>query len=172
LFDIFEPKMSDDEPTFETTDAGASVTYPMQAGAIKKGGHVMLKAKPCKVVEYSTSKTGKHGHAKAHIVGLDIFTNKKYEDVCPTSHNMDVPVVKRQEYQLIGVTEDGYVTLLTDGGDTKEDLKLPTDSEGNMDDVAKQIREMFEDGKQTLVTVLSACGLDKIVSAKELNPES
>jgi len=164
--------MSDEDPTFETTDAGASVTYPMQAGAIKKNGHVMLKQKPCKVVEYSTSKTGKHGHAKAHIVGLDIFTNKKYEDVCPTSHNMDIPVVKRQEYQLIGVSEDGYVTLLMDSGETKDDLKLPTDSEGANDDVAKQIKELFEEGKQTLVTVLSACGQDKIVSAKELNAES
>jgi len=164
--------MSDDEPTFETADSQASATYPMQAGAIKKNGHVMLKGKPCKVVECSTSKTGKHGHAKAHIVGLDIFTNKKYEDVCPTSHNMDVPVVKRQEYQLIGVTEDGFVTLLTDGGDTKEDLKLPTDSEGGRDEVAKQIKDMFDEGRQTLVTVLSACGQDKIVSAKELNAES
>ena len=38
----------------------------------------MLKGFPCKVIEYITSKTGKHGHAKAKITGLDIFTGKKY----------------------------------------------------------------------------------------------
>uniref|UniRef100_A0A8C9H534 Eukaryotic translation initiation factor 5A n=1 Tax=Piliocolobus tephrosceles TaxID=591936 RepID=A0A8C9H534_9PRIM len=97
--------MSDHE-TYDNIDAGASQTYPVQAGAIKKNGHVMLKEHPCKVVDYSTSKTGKHGHAKAHIVGIDIFTGRKYEDICPTSHNMNVPVVKRTELQLIDITED------------------------------------------------------------------
>merc|ERR1719310_118997 len=103
----------DDGPTFEATDSGASKTYPMQAGEIRKGSHVMIKGKPCKVAEVTTSKTGKHGHAKAHIVGLDIFTSKKYEDLCPTSHNVEVPFVKRTELQcLIADGDTGEVSLL------------------------------------------------------------
>lgn len=160
--------MSDTEDlTFEGGDAGASHTIPMQAGAIKKNGHVMLKSKPCKVVDYSTSKTGKHGHAKAHIVGLDIFTGKKYEDICPTSHNMEVPVVKRVEFQLIDITEDGFVSLWADNG-LKDDLKVPTDLEGQTDDVGKQMKDMFNQGKQLLVTVLAACGNEKVVGVKEI----
>ncbi|VWU53187.1 eukaryotic translation initiation factor 5A, putative, partial [Hepatocystis sp. ex Piliocolobus tephrosceles] len=130
---------------------------------------VMLKEHPCKVVDYSTSKTGKHGHAKAHIVGIDIFTGRKYEDICPTSHNMNVPVVKRTELQLIDITEDGFVSLLNDNGETKDDLSLPKDTEGNFDDVAKQIRNLFDNGKSVLVSVLSACGQEKIIAAKELS---
>ncbi len=44
------------------------------------------------ITEYSTSKTGKHGHAKAKMVALDIFTGKRLEDANPTSHNMQAPV--------------------------------------------------------------------------------
>ena len=43
--------MSDsEEHHFESkADAGASKTYPMQAGAIRKGGHIVIKNRPCKV---------------------------------------------------------------------------------------------------------------------------
>merc|ERR1719216_36644 len=107
----------DEEPTFEGADGGASDVYPTQAGEIRKGSHIMIKGHPCKVAELSTSKTGKHGHAKAHIVALDIFTSKKYEDLCPTSHNVEVPFVKRTEYQCLSADPNtGEVSLLTESG--------------------------------------------------------
>ena len=55
----------------------------------------MLKGHPCKVTDYSTAKPGKHGSAKATIVGNDIFTNKKHEDSCPTGANMRCPIVNK-----------------------------------------------------------------------------
>ncbi len=81
-------------------DAGASLTYPAQCSSLRKGGHVMIKEHPCKIVEMSTSKTGKHGHAKVHLIGIDIYTQKKYEDICPSTHNMNVPKVKRTDFQV------------------------------------------------------------------------
>ena len=35
---------------------------------------MMIKGHPCKVVDVSHAKPGKHGAAKANIVGIDIFT--------------------------------------------------------------------------------------------------
>ena len=84
--------MSDDEGAFniETTDSGASATQSVEAGQIRAGGYIMIKGKPCKVVDVSTSKTGKHGHAKCNFVAIDIFTGKKLEDIVPSTHGTHV----------------------------------------------------------------------------------
>eukprot|EP01083_Nonionella_stella_P003459 9932_1 len=130
--------MADEEHTFETADAGASLTFPMQCSALRKNGHVVIKGRPCKIVDMSTSKTGKHGHAKVNLVAIDIFTGKKYEDLSPSTHNMDVPNITRQEYQLIDI-DDGYLNLMTQDGSTKDDVKLP---EG---DLGEKIQEEFDE---------------------------
>merc|ERR1711951_31317 len=111
---------------FASADAGASETFPMQCSALRKNGFVMIKGRPCKIVEMSTSKTGKHGHAKVHLVALDIFTGRKHEDICPSTHNMNVPRVSRKDYTLSDI-DDGFCALMDEGGDMKEDLKLPDD---------------------------------------------
>ena len=97
--------------------------------------YLRFQNRPCKIVEMSTSKTGKHGHAKVHMVALDIFTGeghlcgwktlsetlfqgKKLEDICPSTHNMEVPNVKRKDYQLIGVNDD-FLSLMDDSGDMR-----------------------------------------------------
>jgi len=148
-----------EETHFETGDAGASATFPMQCSALRKNGFVMLKARPCKIVEMSTSKTGKHGHAKVHLVGIDIFTGKKYEDICPSTHNMDVPHVKREDYQLTDIDED-FLVLMNDSGDLREDLKIP---EGEL---GVQLKSEYDNGKELLSTVLKSCGEECVIAIK------
>ncbi|XP_043236102.1 eukaryotic translation initiation factor 5A-like [Amphibalanus amphitrite] len=140
-------------------DSGASSTFPQQCSALRKNGFVMLKGRPCKIVEMSTSKTGKHGHAKVHMVGIDIFTGKKYEDICPSTHNMDVPVVRRFEMQLIDI-DDGFCTLMDDKGETRGDLRVPEGALG------QQLQKDFDDGKELLCTVLKACTEECIIGTK------
>merc|ERR1712178_603716 len=97
----------------------------MEGGQIRKGGFIMIKGRPCKVSDVTTSKTGKHGHAKCHFVAIDIFTGKKMEDLVPSSHTTSVPFVKKEELQCIDCDpEDGFLPCLTKEGDTRSDLKL------------------------------------------------
>jgi len=158
--------MADDaqheQHTFDSADAGASTTYPMQCSALRKNGFVVIKNRPCKIVDMSTSKTGKHGHAKVHLTAIDIFTGKKLEELCPSTHNMDVPNVRRQEYQLLDVTDDDFLSLMSDDGTTKDDVKIP-DGE-----IGEKIKKLFqEEAKDTNVIVLTAMGEETAIDAKE-----
>lgn len=143
-----------EEEYFEQGDSCSSHIYPMQAGNIKKGGYAMLKGCPCKIVDMTTSKAGKHGHAKATFIGVDIFTGKKCDDSCPTSHNMEIPFVKKVEYQLTHIDEDGYISLLVDNKTIKEDLKLPKEEP----ELSQKIREDFAFKKDLLISIISAMG--------------
>ena len=149
------------DETFENVDAGASLTVPVQAGQLRKGDFVCINGFPCKVVDVSTSKTGKHGHAKANITALDVFTGKKYEEVAPTSHSLPAPVVKRSELMLIDIAEDGHLSLMDDANNTRDDLMLPNDLE-----LADRIKAAFDEGKDVQIIVMSAMGKECVMDLK------
>jgi translation initiation factor 5A len=151
--------MAETDVNFDSGESGASKTFPAQCSSLRKNGYVMLKSRPCKIVEMSTSKTGKHGHAKVHLVGIDLFSGKKYEDICPSTHNMNVPNVSRTDLQLIDI-DDGFLSLMQDNGEVRDDLKIP---EG---DLGKEIKEKFENGDNFMVTVLKAVDDECVVGMK------
>jgi len=135
-------------------------TYPAQASSLRKGSYMLIKDRPCKIVDMSISKTGKHGHAKVHFVATDIFTGKKLEDMAPSTHNVIVPNVKRTEYQVIDM-DDEYVSVMEENGDTKE-IRMPTDT----DLLNKMNKCMENEDKMFYITVLTAMGEEAVVDAK------
>jgi translation initiation factor 5A len=74
--------------------------------------------------------------------------------------------VNRVDYQLIDISEDGFVSLLTDNGSTKDDLKLPTDEA-----LLTQLKNGFEEGKDIVVSVMSAMGEEQMCALKEVGPK-
>ena len=68
------------------------------------------------ILSVSVSKTGKHGHAKCHFMGKDIFTGKKVEGLESSTHNMLVPHVTKTEFSLIAIDDEGYCTLMDNDG--------------------------------------------------------
>jgi translation initiation factor 5A len=133
---------------------------PLQASAFRKGTNIILKDKPCKVVEMSTSKTGKHGHAKVNFTGIDIFTGKKYKEIQGSTHNMLTFDSEKSDWGVMAINDENTLSLIDEKGSTREDLSLPTHD----DELAKNIKDKFEDGsKEVFVSVLTALGTSQIM---------
>ena len=82
------------------------------------------------------------------------------EDLCPSTHNMDVPIVSRVEYTLLDIDED-FLSLMNPDGSTKDDIKVPDGELG------QKIQADFDDAKELVLTVISAMGEEAVVSYKE-----
>ena len=59
------------------------MSKPIELGSLKIGSYILLPVsdqptgEPCRITEYDTSKPGKHGAAKARIVGMGVFDDQK-----------------------------------------------------------------------------------------------
>lgn len=96
------------------------------------------------------------------MVAIDIFTGKKYEDICPTSHNMDCPNIERKEYQLMDI-QDGYLSLF-DSDKNEEYMNCPL-PEGELGDNLKEALKKEE--TTILVTVIRSMNKESAISFKE-----
>lgn len=58
------------------------------------------------------------------LLGRDIITGKKYEDVFRSSEIVDIPIVTTKDYDLVSLESEGAITLMRDDATVKNDLKL------------------------------------------------
>ena len=79
-------------------------------GSLKIGSYILLPVSdqptgdPCRISEYDTSKPGKHGAAKARIVGVGVFDGQKRPHVGPVSMQVHVPLIDKRTAQIISMT--------------------------------------------------------------------
>ncbi|MDI1495517.1 MAG: translation initiation factor IF-5A [Cenarchaeum symbiont of Oopsacas minuta] len=88
------------------------MSKPADLGSLKIGSYILLPVsdqptgEPCRISEYDTSKPGKHGAAKARIVGVGIFDGQKRPHVGPVSMQIHVPLIDKRIGQVISITGD------------------------------------------------------------------
>jgi len=128
---------------------------PLQATLCRKNVYVILKDCPCKINDLKISKTGKHGSAKANMVGYDIVTNKKYQETVPGHTMMYGFTPVKVEYEVADIT-DGQITAMTPDGQEKF-FNIPEDPEVG-EKLVKEFKENQEkNGDQFwIITVLYA----------------
>lgn len=107
--------------TIKTTDIGS----------IKVGGYIIIDGIACRVVSVQTSKTGKHGHAKARIEAIGLINDEKKVIVKPTHDKAEVPIVEKKSAQVLSINNDIANVMDTETFETF-DLKIPEDLKGKI----------------------------------------
>ena len=79
------------------------LSRPADLGSVKEGSYIMIDGVPCRIVAYDKSKPGKHGAAKARVVGIGIFDGSKRSLVSPVSGNIEVPIIEKRTGQVISL---------------------------------------------------------------------
>lgn len=75
-------------------------------GDLKPGNFIVIDNEPCRIVEITKAKTGKHGSAKAHVVAVSLITGSKKTIIAPTDQQVEVPVIEKKVGQIINIRED------------------------------------------------------------------
>ena len=93
------------------------MSKPIELGSLKIGSYILLPVsdqptgEPCRITEYDTSKPGKHGAAKARIVGMGVFDNQKRPHVGPVSMQVHVPLIDKRPGQIISMTDSNIQVM-------------------------------------------------------------
>ncbi|MEM1927222.1 MAG: translation initiation factor IF-5A [Acidilobaceae archaeon] len=102
-----------------------SVNYAT-LGDLKKGSFIVIDGEPCKIVEMSTAKTGKHGSAKAHVVAVGVFSGQKKTLIAPVDTRVQVPVIEKRVGQVLADMGDRVQVMDMETYDTLE-IEKPAD---------------------------------------------
>jgi translation initiation factor 5A len=80
-----------------------STTYA-ELGELREGSFVVIDGEPCRIVEVSKAKTGKHGSAKAHVVAIGLFSGSKKTLIAPVDQKVEVPIIDKRSAQVLAIS--------------------------------------------------------------------
>ncbi|HLD87449.1 MAG TPA: translation initiation factor IF-5A [Candidatus Nanoarchaeia archaeon] len=106
-------------------------TKQEDATSVKEGMTVVLDGAACKIVNVSTSRPGKHGHAKVRMEGVGLIDGKKRILVMPGSESVDIPIIEKKTAQVLSVTGKSANVMDTESFEMF-DLPIPDDLMGEV----------------------------------------
>jgi len=104
------------------------MSKPVDLGSLKDGSYIIIDGEPCRIVEYDKSKPGKHGAAKARVVGIGVFDSVKRSLVLPVSTNVEVPLIEKKSGQVVSTSPTNVQLMDLETFETF-DVPVPTDEE-------------------------------------------
>ena len=112
-------------------DKGDTMKEVSEVGKLKEGRFIIIDDEPCRIVGFSTSAPGKHGHAKAKIDAIGLFDNQKRTIVRPTSAKVEVPIIERGSAQVLAVVVNNAQLMDMNTYETFE-LPIPINLRGEV----------------------------------------
>ena len=95
---------------------------------MKPGSYFPIDGEPCRVVSMEKSKPGKHGSAKANIVAIGFFDNRKRNVIMPADRMVDVPLIDKTSATVIADMGESYSLMDSETFETYE-VPKPKDEE-------------------------------------------
>jgi translation initiation factor 5A len=114
-------------------------TKPVSIGTLKKGNYVVIDGAACIVSDTSTSRPGKHGHAKVRLTAVGIVDGKKRIEVMPGHDNIDSPIIEKKIAQVLSINADSANVMDNETYETF-DLKIPDELK---DDIVEGANVMY-----------------------------
>ncbi len=93
---------------------------------LKVGRYMLIDDSPCKIVDITMSKPGKHGEAKGRIVAIGVFDNQKHSVVYPVKHKVKVPIIVKKNAQILSIANNEAQLM---DSETFETFILPIEPE-------------------------------------------
>ena len=129
------------------------MSKPADLGSVKTGSYIVIDGEPCRIVDYDKSKPGKHGSAKARVVGVGIFDNIKRSIVSPVSSGIEIPLIEKRSAQIISLAPSTMQIMDLENYEIS-DIDIPEDEEiKNKLAAGKEVEFWRVLGKQKVVRV-------------------
>ena len=115
------------------------MSKPVELGSLKIGSYILLPVSdqptgdPCRISEYDTSKPGKHGAAKARIVGVGVFDGQKRPHVGPVSMQVHVPLIDKRTAQIISIVDSQIQVMDSESFETIDIQMIDDDVNGKLE---------------------------------------
>ena len=106
-------------------------TKLVSVGSLKKGSNVVVDGVASVVTDISTSRPGKHGHAKVNLMAAGLLDGRKRNLVMPGHDKIETPVIGKKNAQVLSIT--GNVANIMDSESYETfDLAIPEELQGTL----------------------------------------
>lgn len=109
-------------------------TETVEVRDLQENSYVMIDEVPCRIADYTTSRPGKHGSAKARVEGKGVFDDKRRVFTAPVDAKIEQPRVRKRDGQIVNIDDsevqvmdlESYETfkIIADGEDYKTDEEI------------------------------------------------
>ena len=117
-------------------------TKAVGAGTLKEGSFIVVDGAACRVSDATHSKSGKHGSAKCRFVAIGLIDNRKREIVMPCSDSVDVPIIEKNNAQVLSITGNQANVMDMESFETFN-LEIP-----------EELKEQIKEGVQVIYWVI------------------